>query len=99
MPGIDEDARKERVSGAFVNHFSTPLTSENSALRAVPRFVNTVTSAIAIKLAINAYSIAVAPRSSSRKDLGNRIGIIGVALVFLRQIQIGRASCRERGEI
>ena len=65
------------------DHFSTPLTSENSLLRPVPRLVSATTSATAIKLAINAYSIAVAPRSSSKSFLTDRIVIIEIVPSFV----------------
>jgi hypothetical protein len=65
--GLDRNrpAKRRNRRSPSANYFNAPLTSENSALRAAPRFVNMVTNATAIRLAINAYSIAVAPLSSS----------------------------------
>src|SRR5277367_971559 len=83
---IGTDSRKKarwRFRAPVRHHFSTPLISTNSLLRPVPRLVSATTSATAIKLAINAYSIAVAPRSSSKSFLTDRIVIIEVVPSFV----------------
>ena len=54
-----------RNATPFDHYFKALLTSENSALNRVPRFVKTVIKTIAIKDEINAYSMAVAPCSSA----------------------------------
>jgi len=57
------------LRGTPRDYLRTPLISLNSALSRVPRLVRTVTSTSAIKDAIKAYSIAVAPELSDRNAL------------------------------